>query len=325
MERAGHEVDWLPIHKSFPRINGRMTPATEEKRKELLSFIERVLQPEPAVQAVIGIGSIATGYMRPESDIDVVVFFDPMDWYIIPAEFIWRPVDGSYHSIFIEDEEILKEGIGLDCLRLDLSFWGDPVYEWPEGRKAELCDGWLAFDRDGKVAPLIDSKTVYSEELRLERLDEAITWLDQHLADGGPEQRWETLGSAVAHARLHAAFQQLVRALFALNRRWMPWLNRQIDNLLRLPWLPEGFDERVLIASNAPSLEYDGYMGRATALRSLLEDLLSQLVEDGSYSTAPIDQAFIRSHDEPGYSWNMEEWRAENIGRFLTMVTEKDE
>jgi len=26
-----------------------MTPATEEKRKELLSFIERVLQPEPAV------------------------------------------------------------------------------------------------------------------------------------------------------------------------------------------------------------------------------------------------------------------------------------
>lgn len=302
-----------------------MTTATKAKRNELLLFIERVLQPEPSVQAVIGIGSIATGRSQPGSDIDIVVFFDPMDWYIIPAEFIWRPLDGSYHSIFIEDAEIRQEGIALDCLRLDLRLWTAPEFDWPEGRKAELCDGWMAYDRDDGVAPLISSKTGYSETIRLARLDEAIIWLDQHLGDGRPQERWESLGPVLAHDRLQAAFQYLVRALFALNRRWMPWRNRQMDNLMRLSWLPDDFDERALAASNAPSLDYEGYMDRVHVLKSLFDDLLTQIVADGSYSTAPIDQAFIRSHDEPGYSWNMEEWRAENLGRFLTMVTEEDE
>ncbi|MGB3713043.1 MAG: nucleotidyltransferase domain-containing protein [Candidatus Promineifilaceae bacterium] len=302
-----------------------MTPATEAKRNDLLSFIERVLQPEPSVQAVIGIGSIATGHSRPGSDIDIVVFFDPMDWYIIPAEFIWRPLDGSYHSIFTEDEDVRQEGIALDCRRLDLRLWNAPEFDWPEGRKAELCDGWMAYDREDRVAPLIASKTAYSETIRLKRLDEAIIWLDQHLGDGRPEERWESLGPLLAHDRLQAAFQYLARALFALSRRWMPWRNRQMDNLMRLSWLPDDFYERALEASNAPSLDFEGYMDRVRVLRSLFDDVLAQIIADGSYSTTPIDQAFIRSHDEPGYSWNMDEWRAENLGRFLTMVTGEDE
>ena len=65
-----------------------------------MAFIERELVPEPAVQAVIGIGSIASGLARPDSDIDTIIFLDPFDWYILPAEFKWRPADGSFHSIF---------------------------------------------------------------------------------------------------------------------------------------------------------------------------------------------------------------------------------
>jgi len=301
-----------------------MTPATAVKRKELLTFIERVLQPEQSVQAVVGIGSIATGQMQPDSDMDIVVFFDPMDWYVIPAEFIWRPVDGSYHSIFIEDEEVRQEGIELDCLRLDLQQWSAGSFEWPEGRKAELCDGWVAYDRRGEITPLIEEKTAYHEAVRQERLDEAIIWLDQHLADGRPEERWDALGPVFAHDRLQAAFQLLARGLFAFNRRWMPWRNRQMDHLMRLPWLPEGFGERVLTVSSAPSHDFTGYMERARALKSVFQDLLSQLIVEGSYSIAPIDQAFIGSHDEPGFSWNMEGWRADNLGRFLIMVTEED-
>jgi hypothetical protein len=301
-----------------------MTPATEAKREELLTFIERVLEPEPSVQAVVGIGSIATGRMQSHSDIDVAVFFDPMDWHVIPAEFIWRPSDGSYHSIFIVDEEVRQDGIDLDCLRLDLQTWCAADYEWPEGRKAELSNGWMAYDRMGEVAPIIAIKTAYPEQVRQERLDEAIIWLDQHLADGYPEKRWETLGPAIAHDRLQAAYQQLVQGIFALNRRWMPWRNRQMDNMASLRWLPDSFEEQILAASNAPNIDFSGYMERVQALRSLFDELLAKLIADGSYSTTPIDQAFIRSHDEPGYAWNMEEWRAENLARFLTMVTEDE-
>lgn len=109
-----------------------MTPATDQKRQELLAFIERVLKP-------------------------------------------------------------------------------DPAFEWPEGRRAEMKNGWLAFDRHEQVARLIAQRTIYPDQLRQERLD------------------------------------------------------------------------------------------------------------DGLYSAAPIDQAFIRAHEEQGYELNMADWKAENLARMLAI------
>src|SRR5512136_401658 len=106
-------------------------------------FIERVLVPEPAVQAVIGIGSIACGLARPDSDIDAILFLDLFDWYIVPAEFKWRPADNSYHSIFSHVSGP-EEYIQMDFDRFDLTLWADPSFEWPEERCAELLEGWLA-------------------------------------------------------------------------------------------------------------------------------------------------------------------------------------
>ena len=256
-----------------------MTPATLRKRQELAAFVEHVLAPEPAVQAVIAIGSVANGRARPDSDIDALVFFDPYDETVVPAEFTWCPADGSFHSIFEELEA--EDAIQLDFDRLDLVQWADPAYEWPEGRRAELAAGWLAFDRSGQVGKLIAERTAYTDEVRVARLDEAITWLDQHLSDNRPRRNWESLGPAIAHDRLQAAYEYLVQGLFAYNRRWRPWRNRQASVLLSLAWLPERFAERVLPALNAPSLDEAGYQARVDALRGLLYDLLDRLVADG--------------------------------------------
>ncbi len=299
-----------------------MTTMIELKREQLQTFIRRVLEPEPAVKAVVGIGSIATGQMGPDSDIDAAVFFEPMDWYIIPAEFIWRPSDGTYHSIFTTDVWVKEEGIALDCRRLDLRQWSDPTFDWPEGHKAELSEGWIAFDRNGVGSRLIEQRTRYPDALQQVRLDEAIIWLDQHLSGEGPEDRWQLLGPIIAHDRLQAAYDYLVRALFAYNRRWLPWRNRRMDSLLQLPWLPDGFAQCVLSAVNAPSLEYEGYIARAEVLRSLFDALLARLVEDGLYSSTPIDQAFIRSNDQPGFAWNMSDWNGENLRRVLAAVSD---
>jgi alpha-galactosidase len=38
----------------------------------LTTFVERVLVPESAVQAVVAIGSVATGRARPDSDMDII-------------------------------------------------------------------------------------------------------------------------------------------------------------------------------------------------------------------------------------------------------------
>lgn len=280
-----------------------MTPETERMRAEFQQFVSVVLESETAVKGVVAIGSMATGHMTAASDIDAIVFLDPFDLYIIPAEAIWEPDEDIFYSIFNDN----INGLPLDFARLIWQEWSNPNFEWPEGRRAELGAGWIVHDPSGEVARLINQRAVYDDKLRLTRLDESLVWLDQHL-NWKPETAWEELGPVIAHDRLEAAYAYVVQALFALNRRWRPWRNREMQNLLQLPWLPDNFAERVLIAANAPSLDYDGYLARINRLRDLFQELLSKLIENGDYSNTPIDQAFIRSNDEPGRAWNMDEW-----------------
>lgn len=105
---------------------------TDKKRQELLDFIQLNLAAEPAIQAVIGIGSIATGQMRPGSDIDAILFFDPFDPYIVPAEFIWLPSYGSFHSIFSREPSVQEEGIQFDFTRVALNEWFNPNFICPK-------------------------------------------------------------------------------------------------------------------------------------------------------------------------------------------------
>lgn len=291
-----------------------MTSETDQKRKQFQQFIEDVLVGETAVKGVVAIGSMATGHMTPQSDIDAIIFLDPFDYYIVPAEAIWQPDEDTFYSIFNKQ----VTGIPVDFARLNWPQWSAPDFVWPEGRKAELGLGWIAYDPDGAVKALIDQRTAYPDDLRLERLDEAIVWLDQHLNNEKPQQIWQTLGPVIAHDRLSTAYHYLVQALFAYNRQWRPWRNREMQALLKLAWLPSEFDERVLTAVTAPNLENDGYHIRVQSLSDLFNDLLSQLVANGDYSNTPIDQAFIRSSEEPGRAWNMEEWNKFRRARLLT-------
>ncbi len=297
--------------------NSQITPATADKRKELQYFIKEMLKPHPAVQGVAAIGSMATGRMTLTSDIDAYLFLDPFDWYIVPAEFKWQLSDQSFHSIFTAD--LVEDVIQFDFARVALPDWESPDFELEEGQKHELAAGWLAYDRSGRVKELISRFKVYDEGVRLARLDEAITWLDQHLQCKDPLARWEKLGAVIAHDRLEAAYSYLVKALFAFNRVWLPWRNRRMGALLALDWLPANFEERILVAGNAPSLDLAGYKERLDVLQQLFQELLSAVTQDGTYSYAPIDQAFMRSHDEPGYAWNMEEWNQVALARAIAI------
>lgn len=283
-----------------------MTPATKEKRQQLQDFIEKVLASEEAVRGVVGIGSLASGHMHPDSDIDAVIFLDPYDLFIVPAESIWDPADGSFHSIF--EERHFPGGLQLDFARHNLVQWSDSAFTWSEGNRAELSTGWIAYDPTGDITALIAQKTAYDEEIRQQRLDEALIWLDQHLTGKDPQKSWQTYGAAIALDRLSAAYSYLVQALFAYNRRWQSWRNREMQALLQLPWLPSDFEDKVLTAANAPSLNKEGYLAQAAMLNELFQQLLAKLIETGDYSAMPVDQAFIRYHEEIGRAWNMEEW-----------------
>jgi len=288
-----------------------MNPATKTKRSELSRFIQQEVITETSVQGVVVIGSVAKGIARADSDIDAVVFLEPFDLYAIPAEFKWRPDDGTFHGIFSD----VENSIQLDFTRLDLQEWSKSTHMWPESICAELSEGWLAFDRHCHIQKLIAERTYFGDEIRQERLDDAIVCLDLLLSDSIAERTWETLGAKVAHYRLHSACDYLMQALFAYNRRWRTLRSRELSDLLKLPWLPEKFDEQLLLATNALSVTKEGYQQRVTLLQQFFNELVTKCQQDGLYGSDTVSEAFIRQHDEPGRNWNIDEWNKKHRER----------
>ena len=112
----------------------------------------------------------------------------------------------------------------------------------------------------------------------------------------------------MAFDRLNSAYDWLAQALYALNRRWRPWRNREMDALLELPWLPGGFQAQVLVVVAGSGHDQAGYQARVKALEPLFTAVLARSLELGIYRKDPIGEAFVRGHDEPGRDWNMAEW-----------------
>lgn len=288
-----------------------MNEITKQKRAELALYIEKEVLAETAVQGIVVIGSVAKGIARPDSDIDAVVFLDPFDYYAVPAESKWQPATHTFHSIFAD----VADAIQLDFKRIDLAVWQQPDFVWPESLCAELSEGWVAFDRNGRIQPLIAERTQYNNHIRQARLDDAIVALDWLLNESTTNQTWQLLGANVAHYRLHSASEYLVQALFAYNRQWRTFRSRELADLLNLSWLPNQFEAQFLLATNALSTDYEGYEQRVAVLNQFFKALVTQCQQDGLYGEDAVGEAFIREHNEPGYAWDMEEWSRKHNDR----------
>lgn len=282
--------------------------AAQTKHHQLLDYIARCLVPHEAIRGVVAIGSVATGLARADSDIDSVVFLDPLDLYITPAESIWRAADDTHHSIFTDDSSLGRDGIQLDTHRVDLAVWRSPDFEWPEHRRAELADGWVAYDRTGEVAELVAQRTSMQDSDRQTILDQVLVEVAGVLPED-PAWSWRTLGPVEAFDRLQSAYESLARGLFAYNHKWRPWRSRALRGLRQLRYLPDAFRaDGGAAATTAGADTYDAYDRRARVLRGMLDQLVARLQLDRTYGTDPVTEAFIRINDEPGRAWNMDAW-----------------
>ncbi len=299
---------------------GTETP-TDRKRQQLLDYTMSELAPHDAIRGVVATGSVAIGRARagdetvPGSDIDAVVFMDPLDLYLLPAEFVWCPTDSTYHSIFANDPELDRVGTQLDLDRLDLPTWQSPDFDWPEPRKAELADGWIAYDPTGQIEELITARAAMSDEQRLTILDESIGQAIWIIPDGDAEGHWNKLGGVEAIDRLQAGYQELTRALFAYHRKWRPWRSRELRGLQNLNWLPAAFHTEPAALVAMDGHDFPAYRKRAAAQRAALHDLIARLQADGVYGDDPDNESFLRLHNEPGRAWNMDGWNAEHTKR----------
>ena len=65
-----------------------------------MSFVQQHVAAESAIQGVVVVGSVAAGIALPDSDIDAVVFLQPLDLYAVPAEFKWQTEENTFHGIY---------------------------------------------------------------------------------------------------------------------------------------------------------------------------------------------------------------------------------
>ena len=80
--------------------------ATKKKRDDLRAVITRFLEPEISVRGVVAVGSIATGSALESSDIDAVIFMNPIDRYILTLLFmIWMNGTKSGRDLNIIDSK----------------------------------------------------------------------------------------------------------------------------------------------------------------------------------------------------------------------------
>ncbi len=285
-------------------------PTTENSRngEELLRltrlFIERELEVWPEFRAALIVGSVAHRENRPDSDVDCIFVFDRVDERVVPAEFVWVPQTGSYHSIS-EVEASDVGGVQMDAWRVSTEEFSSS--EWDERLKHDLAAAIVIADRGGEIAPLLQERLQYPDALRqacvVEHFGRAGYYSEEWRLRG-----WIGRGGLVgAHDQLTAAFEEILKLLHAYNRIWLPWRYRWLVSARKLAWLPDGFNDSVRLIATSVSRSQESLAQRRAAVAQLLEAIGVRLRAEGL--AAEPGEAFQATHPRLGYGHNMGAWR----------------
>jgi len=285
-------------------------PATEDSRngEELVRlirlFIEHELEVWPEFRAALIVGSIAHGENRVDSDVDCIFVFDQLDERLVPAEFVWVPQTGSYHSIF-EVEASDMGGVQIDAWRVSTEEFRSG--EWDEGLRHDLAVAIVIADRDGTSSLLLQERLQYPDALRQCRVAEHFGRAGYYSEEWRVQEWIGRGGLGGAHDQLTAAFEEVLKLLHAYNRVWLPWRYRWLVSARKLPWLPDGFHESVQTIATSVSQSQESLVQRRAAVTRLVDAIGVRLRAEGL--VAEPGEAFRATHPGLGYGHNMEAWR----------------
>lgn len=267
-------------------------------------FIERELKVWPEFRAALIVGSIAHGENRVDSDVDCIFVFDQLDERVVPAEFVWVPQTGAYHSIF-EVEASDVGGVQIDAWRVSTEEFRRS--EWDEGLRHDLAAAIVIADRGGTSSLLLHERLQYSDALRQCRVAEHFGRAGYYSEEWRVQEWIGRGGLEGAHDQLTAAFEEVLKLLHAYNRVWLPWRYRWLVSARKLAWLPDGFHDRVQTITTSVSQSQDSLIQRRAAVTGLLSTIGESLRAEGL--VAEPDEAFRATHPGLGYGHNMEAWR----------------
>lgn len=276
----------------------------DSQLEAMQQFVHRKLKPWPEFVGALVVGSIAHGEARPDSDVDCVLVFDPLNEGIVPAEFVWVPETDAFHTIFeVEASEV--GGIQIDAKRMSLE--DIRTLEWSESFKHEMAHAKFLWDRQGTLANILQQRVAYPDTLRQSRIEEYVNRADYFLAEWRLVGWMERGGIDCAHDQLTAAFETIIHLLHAYNREWMPWRYRWMVSAQGLAWLPADYRSRAMEITSRVEPTLDNVLRRRMEIVSMFTEIQQRLESEGFVSDS--DEAFFATHPGLGYAHNFDAWR----------------
>lgn len=257
------------------------------------------------------VGSIAAGEARTDSDVDMVLVFDPLDVRVVPGEFAWSPTDDNFYPVVGPDAVEAGDigGVQIDAKRLSVDYLESA--DLPEGLLHELAHGLLLFDRTTRVEALVQRRVDYPLERRRETAfrhrDRA--WIHQAKAELRRRDRWTSrVGLAGAVDVLVGGLEEVILLVHACNGEFTPYRYRWLLSIDQLEWVPEGF-KTFRDAVLAPPVS-DPEERLAVACEAF--DLVLSQVDDHFRQLGwarHAGEVWADSHLELGFGYNMDAWK----------------
>lgn len=245
------------------------------------TFVERKLVPWPTLEAALIIGSIGHDEDRPDSDVDMVLLFDPLDLRIVPGEFVWTPADDQFHTIWVEASDV--GGVQIDAKRLSVEHLERD--ELDDGFKHELAHAITLFDRSGRVTKILERRLSYPDERRraLALRHRGGAGIYQSKVAAKSRERWiSRIGWAGVVDLLVAGFGEVVLVIHAYNGEFPPYRDRWLLSVERLDWVPGGFAAfRDAVLSPAPADPETNFLRANEAFDRVLEQIDARFRELG--------------------------------------------
>ena len=266
-----------------------------EKRRNIARRIDALLGEHPGVTSVYVFGSVASGHVDEQSDVDITLVCRSN---ILPLS-VRKETLTSIGSDWQFDDPLLdnpiwdvQDNIVVDGIRVELHYQTAPaisnvldqvvqngatttekVPRRPYTVAALVQRAWLLRDKDGVFHRWLEQTEVYPQRLKLNILRHYAPILRDSVEEFKTSAERQ-LGPLVSHFFLFFGADALTSLLFALNEMYDPADRREERTILpTLPRVPRDFISRFTYVLEGP-FDDPGALKRALAFEKLASEVL---------------------------------------------------
>lgn len=224
------------------------------------------LKDKPEVEGVVILGGMGKhAYFDIFSDVDIAVFIRSCK-----KKPSWLPE--FEFDVFTEGVELHFNVHQQDLSREWASVWDD-------AKRDAYQNGIIVFDRNLKVAELINNKiNISNNELRERIIRQYVKIPPMCLVN--PRRQLRRGYVTLAHHTLNNGIDVLIDTLFVVNRKFIPHIKWKLERSINLGYVPKDYARKIEEAIRVPSITPEEFRRRAVNVESLAREIMKHIEQE---------------------------------------------